>query len=476
LSALSRAPVLAIEPKTWARMEASLSKLSAEDMKAAYDLMGTDSGERSSTVPCQISGTTALVTLNGIVSRTGPDFWDMLFGEVGFSTLDLEAVCKSICANPGIKTVVMDWNSPGGTVEGTARCADMVASLKQNGKRVISYASELMASAAYWIGSQADEIYVGPTADVGSIGVFQVVPDTSKMYEDNGIKMNVVKSAPGKALGMSGTPVTQEALNEFQAGVDEIHKLFVEAVGRGRNMRAKYQRNSSSTKPVPDDGRCYMGQAAVDCGLADGIKSLDQIMAELSQSTRPAMGLMSAKGKQGEKKTMNSLAKKLGLAEDATEEQIAEAFDAKLAGVTTINEQVDARVKELTAAAIAKFEREQRADSLLRTFSAKVTGAQEESARKLIAADPDAFESFMSNMPVVVPTAGAGTKITVTGKVEATETDDGVIDLGDADDRLKLHNAAKVIQSANASLSYEAALVQASAGKKLTRNGVPVSA
>ena len=84
--------------------------------------------------------------------------------------------------------VILDIDSPGGTVAGTPELGAAVAAL--NGQKpVYAFSSGLMCSAAYWIASQAEAIYATPSARVGSIGVVQTVIDNSARLHAEGIKV-----------------------------------------------------------------------------------------------------------------------------------------------------------------------------------------------------------------------------------------------------------------------------------------------
>ena len=489
---LSFARTLAIEAATWAHIEAKLGALSAEEFKAFEDWMDSEPRESKKAPYSSMSGV-AVIDLHGVVTKNGPGLC-----MEGFSTTQKAKAVKAAISDPAIHTLLLHISSPGGTVDGTGDLCDAVFEARGK-KRVVAYASDLMASAAYWIGSQAEALYSNSTAQVGSIGVFQVVPDSSELYKAQGVKMNVVKSASGKAAGLPGTVVTEEQLADFKRSVQDIHELFVDAVARGRNMKARYQRNApEGAKSVPDDGKCYIAEEALGLGLIDGIKSFDSLLLELQTNPRPVGRFAKAisKGSQNREserilvpklasslkgaRNMNSVLAKLGLAEDATDEQVAAAvealknkaesteslrasFDEKLATFAASERAASAaRTKE----AIAQFEREQKATLILdKAVKAlgTVTTAQTDAAKLLIAAAPEAFEAFVANLPRTAPVA---TVITEGGDQEAGDT--GVVNLRDAGDRARLAKKAQLIQKENPKLNWDEAITQASASFRIT--------
>src|SRR6185436_13049667 len=136
-------------------------------------------------------------------------------------------------ADPSIKTILLLIDSPGGTIAGTAELADSVAAANKI-KPVIAHADDQMASAAYWIASQCRMITSNRTALVGSIGTYVEVYDTSKMYENAGVKVHMISTGPHKGALVDGTPVTDDQLAEVQKLVDSLNRHFLAAVSAGR--------------------------------------------------------------------------------------------------------------------------------------------------------------------------------------------------------------------------------------------------
>lgn len=159
---------------------------------------------------------------------------------------------------PDVQKIAFDISSPGGTVTGVEELAKKVAGIS---KPTMAYTDSEMASAAYWIGSQADKVVASPSSTVGSIGVYLAVPDFSKAYEAAGITMHVIKSGKYKAAGFEGTSLTAEQVANLQAEVDAIHADFKAAV-------------VSKRKRVQDadmEGQVFNGKQAAAKGLVTGL-------------------------------------------------------------------------------------------------------------------------------------------------------------------------------------------------------------
>lgn len=225
----------------------------------------------------------AVLPLFGVISHRAGTLKE---SSGGTSTERFGAALRQAVADPGISAIVLDVDSPGGTVSGVPElAADLFRA--RGRKPIVAVANALAASAAYWVAAQADELVVAPSAQVGSIGVMSAHTDVSKALEMRGIKTSYITSAKYKVEGAPDMPLSAEAGGHIQSQVDYYHGLFVRAVARGRGV------------PVADvrgerfgEGRVYHAAAAVERGMADRIATLDQVIGELAagQWSRPMRG------------------------------------------------------------------------------------------------------------------------------------------------------------------------------------------
>jgi signal peptide peptidase SppA len=135
--------------------------------------------------------------------------------------------------NPDVTAIVIDVDSPGGTVSGTPELAQKIFDARGT-KRITAVVNSLMASAAYWIGSAADEIVCTPSGQAGSIGVYTVHTDISKMNEQDGITQTLIRAGKFKAETAPYMPLSDDAKAALQAAVDDDYDQFVAAVARNR--------------------------------------------------------------------------------------------------------------------------------------------------------------------------------------------------------------------------------------------------
>ena len=213
----------------------------------------------------------ALIPIHGILSPRSFAGW---FGRV--EGMDgIRARLEAAAANPDISAIVLDVDSPGGTVSGTPETAAAVRRASE-AKPVVAVANSLAASAAYWIASQASSLAVAPSGDVGSIGVISAHIDRSKMLDDMGLRVTVVSAGKYKAEGNPFAPLSDEAKANMQARVDEAYADFIRDVAAGRRVSQQKAREEFG------QGRVVSARRAVELGMADRVATLPEVLAGLA--------------------------------------------------------------------------------------------------------------------------------------------------------------------------------------------------
>lgn len=186
---------------------------------------------------------------------------------------------SALVDNPEIGAIVLDINSPGGQVNGIADVANRI--FEARGKKpVVAIANHLMASAAYWIGTAADEVVVTPDAEVGSVGVFAVHQDVSQALEQDGIKVTIIKEGKYKIEGNPYEPLSEEARAVIQTRVTEAYDNFISALARQRGVKPDDVRNGYG------EGRVIGAQQAIRLGMADRIETFDQTVERVFRQMR----------------------------------------------------------------------------------------------------------------------------------------------------------------------------------------------
>lgn len=200
----------------------------------------------------------AVIRVRGALIKEA-DYWSWYFNESSYEGIraDIQAALDDASA----RAIVLDVDSPGGTVDGVLELADFVHAAGAK-KPIYAFANGQMTSAAIKFASQAKEISAVRTAEVGSIGVRMVHIDFSGMDERLGIKITHLTAGKYKALGNDSEPLSEEAREYFQAILDRYYTIFVDTVARGRGLTAEQVLAMA-------DGRIYVAEEAVEIGMID---------------------------------------------------------------------------------------------------------------------------------------------------------------------------------------------------------------
>ena len=149
-------------------------------------------------------------------------------------------------------------------------------------KPVYAYCEDCCCSAAYYVASQANAVYAGPGAMVGSIGVYATLYDVSAMAAEQGVVVHVVKDGDEKGDGVPGTPITDDILARTQTLVDAYGTQFRKTVSETRFPGKALEKGVS-----PARGDVFIGLEARKVGLVDGITSLDNVLGAMRKNKKP---------------------------------------------------------------------------------------------------------------------------------------------------------------------------------------------
>jgi signal peptide peptidase SppA len=201
----------------------------------------------------------------------------------GISTELFARDLSAALADSAVHAIILQFDSPGGAVDGVQQLAQQVFAARGK-KPIVALADSKMASAAYWIGAAAQNVYmVDSTTLVGSIGVVMAHVDYSKAEEKAGIKTTEIFAGKYKRIASEYAPLSDEGRATLQAMVDQLYSVMVDDVARFRGV------SSDTVIKRMADGRIFMGQKAIDAGLVDGVVTLDVLIAKLKAGTLTGM-------------------------------------------------------------------------------------------------------------------------------------------------------------------------------------------
>ncbi|GAA5139363.1 hypothetical protein GCM10023213_19910 [Prosthecobacter algae] len=203
----------------------------------------------------------AVIPWNGVMAKNAGFLQEACMGMVSHDRLS--HATQQAMAAPEITKIVFDIGSPGGQVVGTPELANLIRMAGES-KATYAFVDYMMASAAVYAGIQAQEIYMTPSASIGSIGTILGVLDDSVRMEKEGLKLELFTAGKHKAIGRPGQQLTADDRKYLQETVNNANQQFVSAVKTARPGVAK---------EVLTDAKMYTGEQAVKLGLVDGLVS-----------------------------------------------------------------------------------------------------------------------------------------------------------------------------------------------------------
>lgn len=195
---------------------------------------------------------------------------------------ELSGLIRDLAKDDEVKAVVLRVNSPGGSALASDVIWRSLEALKKKNKKLVTSFSDVAASGGYYIAAGSDYIYAEPTTITGSIGVFGLIFNSQKFFDNKlGMTFDEVKTHTSADL-MSGvrrlTPFEHERI---QSDVNSTYKTFLSVVHQGR-------KKLSSIEDVSEvaEGRVWIGEKALEIDLVDEMGSLNAAIhkaAELAQ-------------------------------------------------------------------------------------------------------------------------------------------------------------------------------------------------
>ena len=207
---------------------------------------------------------TAMVSIKGEIAEKGES-----------SAENILPAMRSALDDSGSKALVLLINSPGGSPVQAGLINDEIRRLrKKHGKPIYAVVEDTCASAAYYIASAADKIYVDKASIVGSIGVlmdgFGFVDTLDKL----GVERRLMTAGANKGILEPFSPQTDEQRKFAQVMLDQIHQQFINVVKQGRGDRLKENAEMFS-------GLFWTGEQSLQLGLADAYGSLDSVARDV---------------------------------------------------------------------------------------------------------------------------------------------------------------------------------------------------
>ncbi len=195
---------------------------------------------------------------------------EIVSGEGDDETMGSENISRAIRTarlDDKVKALVLRINSPGGS----SLASDVIwreVELTKKVKTVIVSMGDVAASGGYYIACAADSIFAQPNTITGSIGVFAIIPNMKKFFNNKlGITFDEVKT--GKFSEISITrPLRDDERLLLQAEVNNIYKTFTQKVANGRHKTPEFIDKIGQ-------GRVWTGSEAIKIGLVDRLGNIE---------------------------------------------------------------------------------------------------------------------------------------------------------------------------------------------------------
>lgn len=183
---------------------------------------------------------------------------------------------RKIAKDEKVKALVLRINSPGGSANASEEILFELMQLKQKMPIVVSF-GDVAASGGYYIAQSSDKIYAQPNTITGSIGVFGMLPNAQKLFNNVGLDFDKVKTnANSDQLKSITTPLSATARNTLQKSIVLTYSKFVNHVAKNRKM-------TYAQVDKIGEGRVWSGKRAKQIGLVDEFGSLNDAIKEAAR-------------------------------------------------------------------------------------------------------------------------------------------------------------------------------------------------
>lgn len=246
----------------WALYKPSFPRLLARAEKCASGEWQPDQAQQP-----RVSAGVAILPVIGETTPRGDMFT--------VSTMRLDAQFREAMRSPAIGAVLLEVDSPGGVVYYTDQLARRIQESRGQ-KPIVALVNGMCASAAFWIASAADKLFMAPGSDIGSVGVWCAHVDQSAMFEQSGQKVTLISAGKYKTEASPFGPLDDDARMYLQGRVDAQNEDFINALARNRGV------TPTTVKRDFGEGRIFSAKEGVSRGMADGVQLPDKVLRDLA--------------------------------------------------------------------------------------------------------------------------------------------------------------------------------------------------
>ena len=216
---------------------------------------------------------TAIIPIHGPITARNT-FFSLFAGGTSLETLAKDF--REALSNEDVESILFDIDSPGGVAVGPFEMAEMIFKGRSK-KPIYSYIGRNGSSAAYWLASATEKIFVNPSALVGSIGVVTTIPVQEQPDMDGYKNIEIVSS---NANLKRPDPKTKEGLAEIRRELDDLESTFIESIAKYRSITPEI------IKADFGGGGVVIGKEAVKRNMADALGTYEEVLGMLNQQNQ----------------------------------------------------------------------------------------------------------------------------------------------------------------------------------------------
>lgn len=395
-----------------------------EDARTVIDEPEIGERPRTDNRTPNIRGGVATIPIHGPLVKRGDMFTDVS----GLTSVDgIKSQMQAAAADPEVKSILLDIDSPGGQINGVSDLARVIRSASE-AKPVVAYSDGAVASGAYWLAAAASEVVLSKTAIGGSIGAMMGWTDDREMKERLGLEDVEFISSQSPLKNVKHD--TDAGKAHYQQLVDDAARVFISEVAGYRGVAV------ATVEKDYGRGGVMVGKRAVKAGLADRIASLDEVHSQLAAGRYQPPKSRAAFAAGGKHMTLADLFRTPlsafgGNSDDESPEpkqspdETAHLIEGAQAAMVRANAELKAALTQVQAEAAASNAKltalgqatlETQASAFAAEHAKKVLPKDREhfeaSARELYLKDPQGMTALCEAMPPLTltqPTIPAGT-------------------------------------------------------------------
>lgn len=193
----------------------------------------------------------------------------------GVTPAKVKRYLEEACTDSSVKAIVLEINSPGGSVVASEEIGELIKEYKKK-KPIVAWLGDIATSGAYYVASCSSYIVADKASLTGSIGVISIFPEYSGLLKKLGVNVTIIKGGKYKDFASGFRPMTNEEKKMVENVIMEIYADFINDVAKNRNLSKDYVEKLA-------EGKIYSGRQAKELGLVDEVGSKEKAVEKAAK-------------------------------------------------------------------------------------------------------------------------------------------------------------------------------------------------